>query len=147
MLRAALALAGLLLAALVGGQLALPRVAERRLTSDLAETGQVRHVSVEAMLAIKLLFKRADRVEVDMAEARATSNGNLAEWIRRANGTRELDARVDLVRLGPLRLHAVRLLKDHERLSGQATLSDRELAAALPPQFQVRPVEDPSGEF
>ena len=147
MLRAALALAGLLLAALVGGQLALPRVAERRLTSDLAETGQVRHVSVEAMPAIKLLFKRADRVEVDMAEARATSTGKLAAWIRRAQGTRELDARVDLVRLGPLRLHAVRLRKDHERLSGQATLSDRELAAALPPQFRVRPVEDPTGEL
>ena len=64
MLRAALAMAGLAVAASVGGQIALPRVAERRITSDLAETGQVRRVSVEAMPAVKLLFKRADRVDV-----------------------------------------------------------------------------------
>jgi hypothetical protein len=147
MLRAALALGGLLIAALLGGQLALPRVAERRITNDLAETGEVRRVSVEAVPAVKLLLKRADRVEVDMAEAHAGSTGKLAELIRRATNTRELDTRVDLVRLGPLRLHDVRLRKDHERLSGRATLSDRELAAALPPQLRVRPVEDPAGEL
>src|SRR5215208_5702412 len=145
MLRAALAMAGLTIAAFVGGQIALPRVAERRITSDLAETGQVRRVSVKAMPAVKLLFKRADRVEVDMAEARASSTGKLAQLIRRATNARELDTRVDLVQLGPLRLREVRFRKDHERLSGEATVSDRELAAALPPQLQVRPVEDAGG--
>ncbi len=147
MLRAALALIGLLVAALVGGQLALPRIAERRITSDLAKSGEVRRVSVEAVPALKLLFKRADRVEVDMAEVRAGSTGRLAALLRRTRRTEELDASVDLVLLGPLRLHAVTLTKDAERLRGEATVSEQELAAALPSQLRLRPVEDPSGEL
>jgi hypothetical protein len=147
MVRAAFALLGLLVAALVGGQLALPRVAERRISSDLSKSGEVRRVSVEAVPALKLLFKRADRVEVDMAEVRAGSTGRLAQLLRRTRATDELDARVDLVLLGPLRLHAVALRKDAERLSGEATLSEQELAAALPSQLRLRPVEDRSGEL
>jgi LmeA-like phospholipid-binding len=147
MVRAAFALLGLLVAALVGSQLALPRVAERRISSDLSKSGEVRRVSVEAVPALKLLFKRADRVEIDMAEVRAGSTGRLAQLLRRTRATDELDARVDLVLLGPLRLHAVALRKDAERLSGEATLSEQELAAALPTQLRLRPVEDPAGEL
>lgn len=147
MLRAAFALIGLALAALVGGQLALPRVAERRLTSDLAESGRVTRVEIDAMPAIKLLFSRADRVEVEMAEVRAGTTGRLVELLRRTRSTRELDARADLVTLGPLRLHAAMLTKDDDRLRGQATVSEAELAAALPRQLRVRPVKDPAGEL
>jgi len=146
MLRAALALLGLLVAALVGGQLALPRVAERRISDSLAKTGEVRRVSVEALPAVKLLFKRADRVEVEMAEARA-GTGRLAQLLRRTSGARQVDARVDLVRVGPLQLRGVSLRKDHEDLSGQASLTDADLAAALPRQLALRPVDDPAGEL
>jgi hypothetical protein len=146
MFRAALALLGLVVAALVGGQLALPRVAERRISHDLAATGEVRRVSVEALPAVKLLFKRADRVEIDMAEARA-GTGKVAQLLRRTSGARELDARIDLVHVGPLQLRGVALRKDHNRLSGEATLSDADLAAALPRQLALRPVEDPAGEL
>ena len=146
MLRATLAFLGLLLAALVGGQVALPRVAERRISHDLAATGEVRRVSVDALPAVKLLFKRADRVEVDMAEARA-GRGRLAQLLRRTGGTRELDARVDLIHVGPLQLRGVVLRKDHDRLSGRASMTDADLAAALPPQLGLRPVEDPAGEL
>ena len=138
MLRAALAL--------VGGQFVLPRVAERRIGDSLAATGEVRKVSVEAFPAVKLLFKRADRVEIDMAEARA-GTGRLAQLLRRTSGAREVDARIDLVRVGPLRLRRVALRKDHDRLSGEATLSDADLAAALPRQLALRPVDDPAGEL
>jgi hypothetical protein len=147
MLRAAIAVIGLAVAALVGGQLALPRVAERRITSDLSENGQVKRVQVEAVPALKLLFKRADRVEVEMAEVRARNTGRLVQLLRRTRGARELDARADLITLGPLRLHAAVLRKDHGRLSGEATVSEAELAAALPTQMRLRPVEDPSGEL
>ena len=147
MLRAVLALLGLLAAALVGAQLALPRIAERRISSDLAKSGEVRRVSVDATPAVKLLFKRADRVEVDMGEVRAGSTGRIAQLLRRTRATRELDARADEIILGPLRLHDVRLRKDHENLRGEATISEDELAAALPPQLRVRPVEDPAGEL
>ena len=147
MLRPALAFLALLVAAVVGAQLALPRVAERRLTTDLAKTGEVRRVSVQATPAVKLLFKRADRVEVDMAEVRAGSTGRLVQLLRRTRATKELDAHADVVLLGPLRLHEVGLRKDNDLLRGQATVSDAELAAALPAQLRVRPVEDPAGEL
>ena len=146
MLRVAFALLGLLVAVLVGVQLVLPRVAERRISDSLAATGEVRRVSVEAVPAIKLLFKRADRVEIDMAEARA-GTGRLAKLLRQTRGARELDARVALVRVGPLQLRGVALRKDHDRLSGQASVSDADLAAALPRQLALRPVDDPAGEL
>ena len=146
MLRAALALLGLLVAALIGGQFVLPRVAERRISDTLAGTGEVRRVSVDALPAVKLLFKRADRVEIDMAEARA-GTGRLAQLLRQTDGVREFAARVDLVRVGPLQLHGVALRKDDDHLSGEATVSDADLAAALPRQFALRPVDDPAGEL
>ena len=146
MLRVVVALLGLLVAALVGVQLALPRVAERRISDSLAATGEVRRVSVEAVPAVKLLFKRADRVEIDMAEARA-GTGRLAQLLRQTRGAREVDARVDLVRVGPLQLRGVALRKDHDRLSGEASVSDADLAAALPRQLALRPVDDPAGEL
>jgi LmeA-like phospholipid-binding len=146
MLRVVFALLGLLVAALVGVQLALPRVAERRISHDLAATGEVRRVSVKAVPAVKLLFKRADRVEIDMAEARA-GTGRLAQLLRQTRGAREIDARVDVVRVGPLQLRGVALRKDHDRLSGEASVSDADLAAALPRQFALRPVDDPAGEL
>jgi hypothetical protein len=146
MLRAALAFLALVVAVLVGGQIVLPRMAERRITRDLAATGKVRHVSVEAHPALKLLFERADRVEVDMAEARA-GTGKLASLLRRTSGARRLDARVDVVRVGPLQLRGVALHKDHDELSGEASVTNGDLAAALPRQLAVRPVEDPSGEL
>src|SRR4051794_6241216 len=147
MLRGALALIGLAVAALVGGQIALPRIAERRLTSDLSHSGRVTHVSVEAVPAIKLLFKHADRVEVEMSEVRAGTTGKLVQLLRRTRQTKELKASADLVTLGPLRLHDAKLTKDHDDLSGQATISEQELAAALPSQLRLRPVDDPSGEL
>jgi hypothetical protein len=147
MLRAAFAFIGLAVAALVGGQLALPRIAERRITSDLAASGKVTRVEVNAVPAIKLLFKRADRVEVEMAEVRAGTTGRLVELLRRTRGTKELAARADLVTLGPLRLHAAMFTKDDNRLRGEATVSEAELAAALPGQLRFRPVEDPAGEL
>ncbi len=146
MLRVVFALLGLLVAALVGAQFVLPRVAERRISHSLAATGEVRRVSVKAVPAVKLLFKRADRVEIDMAEARA-GTGQLAQLLRQTRGAREVDAHVDLVRVGPLQLRAVALRKDHNRLSGQASVSNADLAAALPRQLALRPVDDPAGEL
>jgi hypothetical protein len=147
MLRGALALIGLAVAALVGGQLALPRIAERRISSDLSHSGHVTHVDVQAVPAIKLLFKRADRVEVEMSEVRAGTTGKLVQLLRRTRQTKQLKASAELVTLGPLRLHAAALTKDHDELMGQATVSDQELAAALPAQLRLRPVDDPSGEL
>jgi hypothetical protein len=147
MVRGAFAFIGLAVAALVGGQLALPRAAERRISSDLSKSGHVTRVHVQAVPAVKLLFGRADKVDVRMSEVQAGTTGRLVQLLRQTKGTKQLDAKVDLVTLGPLRLHAAMLVKDQDRLTGQATVSNAELAAALPPQLSLRPVDDASGEL
>src|SRR3954447_5124935 len=122
-------------------------MAERRITRDLAATGQVRHVSVEAHPAVKLLFNHADRVEGDMAGARGGPAGKLAKLLRRTSGVRHVEAHVDRVRIGPLQLRGAALHKDHDHLTGEASVTNRDLAAALPRQLAVRPVEAPAGQL
>ena len=147
MLRAAFAFLGLAVAALVGGQLALPRIAERRITSDLAESGKVTRVEVDAVPAIKLLFKRADRVEVEMAEVRAGTTGRLVELLRRTRGTKRARRARRARHARPTPPPRGDATKDDDHLRGEATLSEAELAAALPSQLRFRPVEDPAGEL
>jgi hypothetical protein len=146
MLRAALALLGLVVAAVVGAQLALPRLAERRIASELRATGEVEHVGVSAFPAVKLLWKRADRVEVRMSEARA-GTGRLAKLLRDTRDTRELDARVELLQVGPLLLRDLRLRKQGERLEGEGSVTTADLAAALPSGLGVRPLATEDGQL
>jgi hypothetical protein len=149
MLRIALALLGLILVAFVGGQIVLPRVAERRIAGDLRATGEVEYVSVRAFPAVKLLWSRADRVEVRMSEARAAT-GRLAKLLAKTRGTSELDARIARVQVGPLRLRGLRglrLRKDGGRLGAEASVDTADLAAALPPQLAIRPLVADDGQL
>ncbi len=146
MRRILLAFSGVVVAALVGGQLVLPRLAERRIERQLRDTGEVRRVSVHAFPALKLLFKHADRVEIEMGDARA-GTGRIAKLLKATSGVGELDARIAQLALGPLHLRDLRLRKAQARLSGQAVVTDADLRAALPSQFAVRPVDTGDGQL
>jgi len=146
MRRIAFGFGSLVVAVLVGGQLVFPRLAERRIERQLRDTGEVRRVSVSAFPAFKLLFKRADRIEIEMGDARA-GTGRLAKLLRGARGVGELDVRVARLRLGPLLMRDLRLGKDQARLSGEAAVTDADLRAALPSQFAVRPVDSGDGQL
>jgi len=61
---------GVLLLVFVASELVLPRIATNRLRDDLAKTADVRSVKIEAFPALKLLFHRADRVEVRLGDMR-----------------------------------------------------------------------------
>lgn len=140
----ALGVAGGIAVLFVIAQLALPGVAERRLRDRLDGNGVVERVEVRAFPAVKLLWDRADRVEVRMGEARA-GPGRLADLLGDASRTGELDARVGELSVLLLRLHDLRLRKRGDDLDGQASVSDAELRAALPPGFDVRPVASGGG--
>lgn len=146
MRRAALALGGLVVAIFVGGQLALPRLAERRIERQLRDTGEVRRVSVSVFPAVKLLWRHADRVHIDIGDARA-GTGRLVKLLREARGVGRLDARVARLRLGPLLLRDVRFAKHQALLNGEAAVTDADLTAALPSQFGVRPVDTGDGQL
>jgi hypothetical protein len=145
-LRVALGLPALVLFPLVGGQIVLPRVAERRIAGELRATGDVEHISVRAFPAVKLLWSRADRVEVRMSEARA-GTGRLAKLLAKTRGTSELDARIARMQVGPLVLRGLRLRKEAGRLGAEASVGTADLAAALPPQLAIRPLVAEDGQL
>jgi hypothetical protein len=138
--RLALAVAVLL----VASQFALPRLASSRLRSELAPTGTVTAVEVHAFPALKLLFERADSVDVRMSDARIGA-GDLADRLAATERTDSLDARVEIASLGPLKLRDVRLSKDGDALRGEASLTEADLAAALPVDLGLRPVSSVDG--
>jgi hypothetical protein len=146
MLRVALLLGLLVVAALVATQLLLPRIAARRLAEDLRRSGDVDHVRVRALPALKLLFDRADSVEIRMSEARA-GTGRIADLLDDARGAERLDARAARVRLGPLTARDLRVSKQGDDVRAQAAVSDADLAAALPRGTGLRPIQVGGGEL
>ncbi len=143
----ALGIAVFACALLMASQLALPEIAERRLRDDLAARGEVRRVDVGALPALGLLFGRADRVEIEMGEVRASSQGQLADLLARTADTDELRARAATLRVGPFVARDARLDKDGARVRGRASVTSAELSAALPVEVGLRPVESGDGQL
>jgi pSer/pThr/pTyr-binding forkhead associated (FHA) protein len=144
--RGALALAaGLALAAALVfgvGQLVLPGVAEQRLRSQLSRYGPVRVAKLESAPALKLLWHKADSVQVAMDSYRSEpgGHGSLADFLSRTRDTGKLDVSVGTLRAQLVTLHQVRLHKEGDLLVGEALLTQRELSAALPSFIDLRPV-------
>jgi len=135
----ALLVAIALVAVLVLAQFALPPLAERSLRGRLDDEAQVERIDVRAFPALKLLWRHADRVQVELGELRAGS-GRIADLLDEVGGVSEVDARVRTLRTGPLTLHGARLRKDGDLVQGEAQVSDADVRAALPASFKVRPV-------
>jgi hypothetical protein len=123
-------------------QLVLPGAAEQRLRSDLARYGPVRRVHVESAPAVKLLWHRADRVEVAMDSYRSepSGHGSLAGFLSRTRDTGKLDVTVGTLQSQLVTLHDVHLRKEGDVLVGQARLTQHDLSAALPAFVDLRPV-------
>src|SRR6478672_10163252 len=136
MRRGLLAVAGVLLALLILGQLLLPGYASRRLASDLERNGTGVHVKVSAFPAVKLLVHRADRVTVSVARLRsggAGSGTSVADLLARTKATVD----VGVVDDGRLRMHDVRLRKRDDQLTGSVALRRADVDAALPRRLRV----------
>jgi hypothetical protein len=135
-----------LVVALGASQWLLPRAAERQVRDELKSSGRVESVSVSAFPALKLLFGRADRVDVRMGETTA-GTGKLADLLASTHRTGVLRATATSMNLGPLVLRDLRLRKDGARLSGEAAVTRADLADALPAPVGLRPVAAGGGEL
>jgi hypothetical protein len=138
-----LAIVALAVLVVIGvAQLVLPGVAEQKLRSDLARYGPVTHVHIESTPAIKLLWHRADRVEVAMDSYRSEpeGHGSLADFLSRTRNTGKLDVSVGTLQAQLVTLHDVRLHKEGDALVGQTRLTQHDLSAALPGFVNLRPV-------
>src|SRR5437667_5207130 len=127
---AAVVLAVLVLLA-VAAQLLLPGIAENRIRDRLAHDGRVESVHVSAFPAIKLLWGKADRVTVRMANLRS-GVGKLGDLIGRTADAGRVDATTRELDVLTLRLRDARLRKRGNTLDGEATVTDADLGAALP---------------
>jgi hypothetical protein len=140
----------IVLAALVvlaaAAQLVLPGIAENRIRDRLAHDGRVESVHVSAFPAIKLLWGKADRVTVRMASVRAAV-GRLGDLIGRTADAGRVDASTRELDVLTLRLRDANLRKRGNRLVGEATVTDADLRAALPPGFAVQPVASANGQL
>jgi hypothetical protein len=131
-------------ALLFASQVFLPRLAESRVRDELASTGHVTSVEVHAFPALKLLFEKADSVTVRMSSA-SLGTGDIGERLASTRRTDKLSVSVDTFRLGPLKLRDVSLHKAGSRLTGEASLTQADLSAALPVDLGLRPVSSADG--
>lgn len=136
--------AAALLLVLAASQLALPSLAEDRVRSELAATGEVTSVDVGAFPALTLLFAKAGSVRVRMSSA-SVGAGDLGDRLASTSRTGSLDFAVGVLSLGPLRVRDVTLRKDGDELVGTASLTEDDLADALPVDLGLRPVESDDG--
>ncbi len=137
--RVAVFVAIALVTVIVLAQLALPPLAERSLRGRLEDEAQVERVDVRAFPAVQLLWRHADRVEVELGELRAGS-GRIADLFDEAGRVEEVGARVRTLRTGRLTLRGARLRKDGDLVEGEARVTDADVRAALPANVKVRPV-------
>ncbi|MEA2141814.1 MAG: hypothetical protein QOI64_244 [Solirubrobacteraceae bacterium] len=147
MRRVLLAAVVVLVVLLGAAQLVLPGVAERKLRSDLEPHGSQVHVEVKALPAVKLLFKRADRVTVEVSDYASGGEGegtSLADLLARTKATSELDVHVNVLNDQLLRMQDVRLRKDGDVLVAEVVLLTADVDAALPARLRVTG-SDPDG--
>jgi hypothetical protein len=144
-----LAIVALSVVVVIGvAQLVLPGVAEQKLRSNLARYGTVLRVHIESAPAIKLLWHRADRVDVAMDTYRSEpgGHGSLADFLSRTRDTGRLNVSVGTLQAQLVTLHDVSLHKVGDLLVGQARLTQHDLSAALPAFVGLRPVSaSPNG--
>lgn len=137
----------LVAALLLASQLLLPVVAEQRLRDELRASGDVISVEVSAFPALQLLGKKADSVSVRLREAEVGGAGDLGDLLASTRRTDRLDARIDTLVIGPLRVRDVTLRKRGSSLTGTASLRSADLSAALPVDLGLRPVASGGGSL
>lgn len=138
-----LGVAGVLLTLLVASQFLLPHLAERRLADELEQYGPRPDVDVRAFPAVKLIFGRADRIEVDQSAARIDTP-QLIDELSESGDVGEFEARVGELQIGMLRLSEVRVAKDGDDVTAAATVTLGELQGALRDLTNLRVL--PAGE-
>jgi hypothetical protein len=143
---AALASAGVVLVLLVVAQLVLPGIAARRLRDRLARSGTVLKVEVEAFPAIKLLWHRADRVVVRVAQYRS-SPSSLGSLLDQTGDSGSLDASASELDTGLLTLRDATLRKRGDELTGTARVTESDLRSAVPFLDRVQPIESGDGQL
>lgn len=116
------------------------------MTRRLGGDDEVTAAKVEALPAIELLWRHADKVSAHVKSYDARE-GDIADDLAQTTAVDELDVRIDHVRAtDELELQDVRVSKRDGLLHGSAVLDPAQLAATLPAGVDARLVPDASGD-
>jgi hypothetical protein len=143
---AAIAIAGVVIVLLLVAQLVLPGLAAQQLRDRLDRHGTVLSVQVSAFPAIKLLWHRADRVAVRMANYRSGTGGLGSELDQTADAG-SLTVSIATLDTGLLRLHDVTLTKRGNQLTGTALVTEADLRTSVPFLEDVHPIASGDGRL
>jgi hypothetical protein len=137
---------------LVLAQVFLPSLAARRVRDRVARYGTVRSVSVSAFPAVKLLWGKADTVDVD-AGSLSVELSQIAAllWEARAAGSMSISAEAATLTAVPelpegLTVDDLRMQKHGSAVSATATLTQQQLNEALPSGFHIEPTASGEGQ-
>jgi hypothetical protein len=131
---------------LAGGQLVVPPIATRLLRQRLARDGRVTSTKLSAFPWFELLWQRADKVTVRMADYNPAPH-RIQQLLQEAEGVGTLDVWIGVVHTGLLTLHDVSFSKHGEEMVGTARLDLRDLQSALPIVQSLTPVHDTDGRL
>ncbi len=131
---------------LVVAQLVLPGIAAQRLRNRLSQSGTVISVKVSAFPAIELLWHRADRVVIRMADYRS-GVGELGSTLAGASDAGSIDASAGVLQAGLLTLRDATLSKRGAELTGTARVTESDLRTAVPFLDNVQPVASGGGQL
>lgn len=143
--RLLLSLAGVVLVVLVLAQVLLPRIAASEISSRVARYGSVESVKVSAWPAVKLLWGKADSVQVK-ARSLALEPSQAAKLLWESREVAREDLSAEHVRVGSLQLSDATLHKRGRRLSALASTDQAAVRAALPEGFDVRLLRSQGGQ-
>lgn len=136
--------AAVLVLLLAASQFVLPLLAERRLADELERYGPRPEVEVSAFPAFKLLFGRADRVEVHADMARVQPGSLVDELSTRAD-VDDVEVSIGELQVGALQLADVRITKDGDDARAAATVTLQGLRLALRDLANIRVLPSDDG--
>ncbi len=143
---------GLPLLLVVLAQLFLPSLAARRVRDRVSRYGTVRSVSVSAFPAVKLLWGKADTVDVSAGRlsVRLSQIATLL-WEARVVGSMTVTAEAATLSAVPdlpdgLTVNDLRMQKRGSAISVSASLTQQQLNEALPSGFHIEPTASGGGQ-
>jgi hypothetical protein len=143
---------GLPLLLVVLAQIFLPTLAAKRVRDRVARYGTVRSVSVSAFPAVKLLWGKADTVNVS-AGALSVQLSQIATLLWEARAAGSMTVTADAATLsavpdlpGGLTVNDLRMQKHGSAISASAILTQQQLNEALPGGFHVEPTASGGGQ-
>lgn len=144
---------GFLLLFVVLAQVFLPTLAARRVRDRVARYGTVRSVSVSAFPAVKLLWGKADSVNVSAASL-SVPISQVAALLLEARAVGSIAVSADAATLtavpdlpAGLTINDLRMQKHGSAISTSATLTQQQLNEALPSGFHIEPTASGGGQI